>query len=165
VDWSITYRPHPFRQKRFYEEKLFDTANSRILKDETHLETSRSYTKKLPLIQDAYINQLLSYDLIVATPTTMCLETILLKLPTIIDGCDDQSHITTPHNVLRSYLHLEDLLEIENLKISHSPEAIAEHILDYLKSQPYMYQNTYESIIQNNFSYSNQLIEFINKKN
>jgi len=164
-NWSITYRPHPFRQKRFFEEKFFNTTNSRLLKDETHLETSRSHTKKLPTIQDAYINQLLSYDLIVATPTTMCLETILLKLPTIIDGCDDQSHITTPKSALRSYLHLEDLFEIENLKISHSPEAIVEHILDYLKSPPYMHQYTYKSIIQNNFSYSNQLIEFINKCN
>jgi hypothetical protein len=164
-DWSITYRPHPFRQKRFYEEKFLNTANNRILKDETHLETSRSRTKKLPMIQDAYISQLLSYDLIVATPTTMCLETILLKLPTIIDGCDDQSHITTPKRALRSYLHLEDLLEIESLKISHSPEAIVEHILDYLKSPPHMHPNTYKTIIQNNFSYSNQLIEFINKCN
>jgi hypothetical protein len=164
-DWSITYRPHPFRQKRFYEENFFYTTNNRILKDESHLETSRSHTKKLPMIQDAYINQLLSYDLIVATPTTMSLETILLKLPTIIDGCDDQTHITTPKRALRSYLHLEDLLEIENLKISHSPEALAEHILDYLKSSPHMHQHAYKTIIQNNFSYSNQLIEFINKCN
>ena len=117
------------------------------------------------MIQDAYINQLLSYDLIVATPTTMCLETILLKLPTIIDGCDDHSHVTTPKRALRSYLHLEDLSEIENLKISNSPEAIVEHILDYLNSPPHMYQHTYKTIIQNNFSYSNQLIEFINKCN
>lgn len=162
-DWSLTYRPHPFRQKRFYEEKFPNTPNSRILRDETHLESTRAYTKKLPIIRDVYINQLLSYDVIVATPTTMCLETILLKLPTIIDGCDDQSHITAPKYALKSYLHLEDLLEIKNLKIAHTPEEIVENILDFSKPQGYISEITYESIIQNNIRFSRNLIEFVKK--
>ena len=60
---------------------------------------------------------------------------------------------------------LSNLLESISLNTRSANQIIVEHILDYLNSPPHMYQHTYKTIIQNNFSYSNQLIEFINKCN
>ena len=128
-NFTLTYRPHPFRQKRFIESKLTSHQNKNILIDHNHFGENRAVSKKLPLIQDNYIDNLFSYDVIITTPTTMALEVMLLNIPTIIDGIDDQIHITTPKNVLKSYLHLGDLSEISNATISFTPQNIVNNLV------------------------------------
>jgi hypothetical protein len=54
----------------------------------------------------------------------MAIESMLLKVPTIIDATDDEVHRTTAKMSLDSYLHLRDLKKIEAVFFGGTAEEI-----------------------------------------
>ena len=86
--------------------------------------------RKLPMIDDTYLNNLEEADVIISTPTTMALEAMLLNKTVLIDGTSDGTHRTSAGYALKRYEHLEDLKNIKNLTICKSAQEIVTSIVE-----------------------------------
>ena len=73
--------------------------------------------------------------MVIATPTTLALESILLGAKVVIDGTDDKVNRTTAAEALKRYTHLKDLKSIENLKIANNVDEMLEIIQENLSNQ------------------------------
>jgi hypothetical protein len=60
-----------------------------------------------------------NFDLVISTPTTMALESLMNSNYTILDGTNDGIHSSTAFNSLKCYTHLKDLKLIPNLDIAY----------------------------------------------
>jgi CDP-glycerol glycerophosphotransferase (TagB/SpsB family) len=137
TEFEMGYKPHPLRQPRFIEEAI----NTGGLHGFTGLKVwneAVSDTKRLPSISEEYISFLSSFDIIITTPTTMALEAMLLRIPIIIDSIDDGIHLTCPSHAMNSYLHLEDLKEIPEVRIAKTENEVLVQLDELMrKGSPY----------------------------
>jgi hypothetical protein len=161
--FELTYRPHPQRQNRFFEDDLTIPLSENFKFDLQNLMTL-SKLKILPTIDLDYVSHLKSFDLIVTTPTTMSLEIMLLGIPCLIDGLNDGVHVTSPFFTLAQYLHQEDLLEIPELQIATNCEELTTRIEFFLKTESWKCDYSIQSILETESKFSDKLIEFLLKQ-
>jgi hypothetical protein len=154
-EFDFIYRPHPARQKRYYDGKLEKHPNLIIV---DHIKDRNSV---LPLISSDYIKDFLEADLVISTPTTMALESIMLGLPTIIDGTNDGIHRTSAKLVLNNFTHLKDLNEVYQENIADSVQDLVEKCLLLLNPNKSYANPSIKKLISMQTTYSRGLIDFI----
>jgi len=122
--YTISYRPHPNARNRLNSKKL----NPRIsVLDGYH----RNTTNGLPALDENYLLDVLSADLVIGPPTTLIVEAMLLQTPCLIDLLDDKIHRTTSQNSSKRYLHLKQFTdEFDYLTFKSIDQFIAK-ILDF----------------------------------
>jgi len=161
--FELTYRPHPFKQSRFFENDLIIPLSENF-KIDSRISETLAESKMLPTIDVDYVSYLKSFDLIVTTPTTMVLEIMLLGIPCLVDGLDDGIHTTSPFFTLTQYLHQEDLLEIPELQIARSSEELTKGIQDLLKNKGLNHNYSILNILETDSRFSNILNAFLIKQ-
>lgn len=112
---KVVYRPHPWRQTRFCNDKFIESEFKHIVID--------------PQVKDAYYKQntrfqpdlgyypalLKNAKFVVAPPTTMLIESLLCHKRVLLLAYDDGVHLTSPHNALANYEHFKGVEEIEGV--------------------------------------------------
>ena len=114
-DLDFIYRPHPQAVPRLGEDRIdlislgvkYDDSSGPINPQTGWPETTSTFVK---LIRNA--------DLVIATPTTLALEAIMLGGNVIIDGTVDGVNRTSAGIAIDRYLHLRDLRNVKNLEIA-----------------------------------------------
>jgi hypothetical protein len=160
-EFTLTYRPHPFRQERLFEEKIKIPKNRKFNLD-NRMKNINLGQKVLPTINDNYIANLKQFDLIIATPTTMVLEIMLLGLPCLVDGGNDGVHKTSPFYTLQDYLHQDDLNLIPELKIAKSISEILYYIDDFVVNRKITSSYAIQNLIQSDSNFSQNLSLHLN---
>lgn len=156
--YEFVYKPHPVRQPRFFESPTIPQ-NVRIIEKNPNL----SGFSAIPAIDDNHFQEILKSDLVISTPTSMTIETMLLGVPTIIDATDDGIHRTTSKESLSAYLHLRDLRNIDDLVFGETAEDLFKEILDhYLGVSPSIRPSIENLIESRNPSYASHVINLVN---
>ncbi len=155
--FELIYRPHPARQKRYFESHLMVRDNLKIL--EANLEKGVI----LPVISKKYFSNLLNVDLVISTPTTMVLEAKLLGIQTVIDGTKDGIHMTSAGSALENYTHLIDLKNCVTDEIAYTIEDLATKSIDVLQAKKARIKSNVQQIVDVNQSFADGLAEFILK--
>jgi hypothetical protein len=154
-EFDFIYRPHPARQKRFYDGKLENHPSLIIV------EPIKGPNIELPLISSEYIQDFLESDLVISTPTTMALESIMLGLPTLIDGTNDGIHRTSAKLALNNFTHLKDLKEVYQVNIADSVQDLVEKCSLLLSQNKSPANPSIKKLISVQTPYSRGLIDFI----
>ena len=159
-EFELHYKPHPFRQKRFKEDAILlqDVREKSLI---TVWEDKSGYGKNLPLIDDDYLSFLRNFDIVITTPTTMSLEVMMLDIPCIIDSGDDGIHITSPWHSMDSYLHLEDLFSIPELRIARNGFEICTHLDELMKTKSALQHYSIHHIVEFREKFSTNLVKFL----
>lgn len=160
LDFELHYKPHPYRQKRFKED-LISLEKGRAKDSIKVWEEPTRDNIKLPLINDDYLSFLRNFDIVIATPTTMSLEVMMLEIPCIIDSGDDGIHITSPWHAMNNYLHLEDLLSIPELRIAKSELEVCNHLNELMDSRKGLQKYSIDHILEFRKKFSTNLVEFL----
>jgi hypothetical protein len=158
--FELTYRPHPFKQKRFFENELAIPLSENFKIDSRNSATLAE-SKMLPTIDMDYVSDLKRFDLIVTTPTTMVLEIMLLGIPCLVDGLDDGIHTTSPFFTLNQYLHQEDILEIPEVKIAKNIDELINGIQVLLKDKTIRSNYSLQNILETDSKFSSKLSTFL----
>lgn len=120
---DFVYRPHPQAVPRLGENRIdlislgvrYDISSGPINPKTGWPETTDTFVK---LIREA--------DLVIATPTTLALEAVMLGGNVIIDGTVDGINRTSAGIAIDRYLHLRDLRNIKNLEIANNFDELLE---------------------------------------
>ena len=157
--YEFIYKPHPVRQPRFYESVWIPT-NVKTVEN----KSNRNGFRALPAINANHFKEILEADIVIATPTSMAIESMLLRVPVIIDATDDEVHRTTARVSLKSYLHLRDLQKIEGVVFGTTAEEIFAEILRHFLGMGSTDRHSLENLIESkNSSYVSHIIELANR--
>jgi hypothetical protein len=159
--FQIRYKPHPARQLRFFERRELP-ASVQVINSASNAVGFNA----IPSINSEHMQVILDADLVIATPTSMALESMILRKKTIIDATDDGIHRTTAALSMKGYTHLRDLRSIKGLDFGTDIDSLVEKILScYLEfhkhsSQPYDLSNLIELKAK---SYTDHLAKLISE--
>lgn len=154
---ELHYRPHPARRTRFIEALPDD----RIIRPKFSDAGSRNQSLPDP---SSYVQNLSIFDLIIATPTTMAIETMTLGIPCVIDATSDGIHRTSPGNAFDNYLHMQDLQALSNLSIARTYDQLLNHVLRIYQERPISIDYELSEVINlDKKTYIQQLIEHLPK--
>jgi hypothetical protein len=122
-DTDFIYRPHPQAVPRLGENRIdlislgvkYDDSSGPINPNTGWPETTSTFVN---LIQEA--------DLVIATPTTLALEAIMIGGNVIIDGTTDGINRTSAGIAIDRYLHLRDLRNVKHLMVASNLDELIE---------------------------------------
>ncbi len=116
-DLDFIYRPHPQPVPRLGEDRI-DLISLGVKYD----DSSGPINPKTgwPETTKTFIQSIKNADLVIATPTTLALEAIMLGANVIIDGTIDGINRTSAGIAIDRYLHLRDLRNVKNLEIANN---------------------------------------------
>jgi hypothetical protein len=157
--YDFFYKPHPARQMRFYElDQLPSVVH--VIDGNPGL----SGFNAIPTIGPEHIQNILNADIVISTPTSMAIETMMLNVPIIVDATDDGVHRTSASSSLKEYLHLRDLQRLEGISIAESPSEMLDFLLGkFLGHAPYAAPNL-ESLIELKASnYASHISSLVNR--
>jgi hypothetical protein len=129
---EFIYRPHPQAVPRLGENKID------LQKLGVKLDSSSGPINPRtgwPETTDSFVNLIRNADLVIATPTTLALEAILLGGNVIIDGTIDGVNRTSAGCAINRYLHLRDLRNVNNLRIAKTFDEIINLSLQSLNGE------------------------------
>ena len=157
--YEFNYKPHPARQMRFYESKTVPT-KVRIIESDSNV----SGFSALPSISPEHIQNILDSNVVISTPTSMAIESMLLRVPTIIDATDDGVHKTSAACSLTEYLHLRDLTKLEGISIGRSASELVELIIREFYNQGSYSGPVLENLIESTrASYASHITDLANR--
>lgn len=122
---KVVYRPHPWRQTRFCKDRFVESEFKHVIID--------------PQMKDAYYKQDHSFQpdlkyypalvknaqFVVATPTTMLIESLLCHKRVLLLAYDDKIHLTTPSNSLKHYEHFNEIDKVDGVTMCRSLDSLA----------------------------------------
>ena len=153
--FDLIYKPHPAAQKRFFDGEIQKFENLSVKGSPVGLNFA------LPIISSNYIEELMEADLVITTPTTMALESMILKIPTIIDGTFDGIHKTSSGFALTKYTHLLDLHRLCSDNVATSVDRIVEMCYEVIHENFKPINPNINELLKLNNPYSKGLSEFI----
>ena len=123
---KVVYRPHPWRHPRISHDHMEETQYHHVVMDpqlrDAYYGGNTSYQPEL-----AYYPTLLqNAKFVVATPTTMLIESLLFRKRALVLAYDDGIHLTSPHNALANYEHLRGIDQIEGVSFCRDIALLAE---------------------------------------
>ncbi len=124
---DVVYRPHPIPIPRIDRYEITNK-NVRIHKYGNLERTS------LPGFSGGLIDSLISASVVVGAPTTLMLESMILGRPCIIDATEDNYHRTTASNSARNFVHMKDLLAVDELRVGRSIAEVVKHVDELISS-------------------------------
>jgi len=152
---ELHYRPHPARKTRFFEA----APDARIIRPKF---SDASYHNQSIPDPSSYIENMNSFDLIIATPTTMAIEAMALGIPCVIDATNDGIHRTSPGNAFDNYLHMQDLQTLSKLSIARTYDQLLNHVLRIYQEWPISIDYELSDVINlEKKTYVQQLIEYL----
>jgi len=161
-DLDFIYRPHPQAVPRLGESRIdlinlgveYDFSSGPINPKTGWPETTGSFVK---LIRDA--------DLVIATPTTLALESVMLGGKIIIDGTIDGINRTSAGIAMDRYLHLRDLRSVHNLEIANDLGELIELSKRYLTFESTVHKkiDISDLLYFNKLTFSETLTDYIIK--
>jgi hypothetical protein len=128
-DIRLSYRPHPGGPRHD-----FSRLHSGIILNRMD-EQERLNFGGLPRMGKDYFEPILSSDLIVAPPTTLVLEAIILGKPVIVDARIDGIHRVSPGLLIQEYEHLRQLLEIRGLAVAKTDQAMEDYLSSFFEGK------------------------------
>lgn len=126
---EINYRPHPARKNRRVEA----SPDAKIVILQRPTSDHSQYVIPNP---KEYADQIMDYDLVVASPTTMAIEIMALGKPCIIDATPDGIHRTSAGKAFENYLHMQDLNTVPELHIARTYEELLEFVIKFYTNRP-----------------------------
>jgi hypothetical protein len=126
---EINYRPHPARKNRRVEA----IPDSRIVIQQSPKSDHSQYVIPNPR---EYADEVMDYDLVVASPTTMAIEIMALGKPCIIDATQDGIHRTSAGKAFENYTHMQDLTTVPELHIARTYEELLEFVIKLYINRP-----------------------------
>ena len=126
---EISYRPHPARKNRRIEA----TPDGKIVILQRPTSDHSQYVIPNP---KEYADEVMGYDLVVASPTTMAIEIMALGKPCIIDATQDGIHRTSAGKAFENYTHMQDLTTVPELHIARTYEELLEFVIKFYLNRP-----------------------------
>lgn len=126
--FRFVYRPHPIRltlPNGFPIPQL-----QSAVQVHSHSGNEKRRFGNYPLISKSYVEELLSFEIVVSSPTTMALEAALLGAKVIIDAVPDERLVSSIGRVWDKYDHLADLEKLGNVAIARSRGDLVECLLE-----------------------------------
>jgi len=153
--YSFKYKPHPARRSRFFE-------SNNLSKE---VEIIKNFSKKLvPVIDESHISLLNDPDIVIATPTTMLIEAMMVGKNIIVDATNDGVHRTTAALALKKYDHLNSVYSQGNLKICNTIDDVVV-ALEELSGNKTTVEYDLENMIENREkNYGTHLLKVILNK-
>ena len=122
---EVVYRPHPIPIPRIDPYELTNLNIS--IHDHGNLERT-----SLPGLTNGLVDSLNSASVVVGAPTTLMLESMILGRPCVIDVTEDVFHRTNASNSAQNFVHMKDLLAVEQLKIGHTIDEVVKCVDELL---------------------------------
>jgi hypothetical protein len=124
---KVVYRPHPWRQTRISRDHFDEKEYSHVIMD--------------PQLRDAYYHKNTNFQpdlsyypallknavFVVASPTTMMIESLIFRKRVLVLAYDDGVHLTSPHNALANYVHFRGIERVEGISLCLEKSSLAEH--------------------------------------
>jgi len=153
--YSFKYKPHPSRRPRFFESKHLDNK----------VEIIKNFSQKMvPVIDQSHISLLSDPDIVIATPTTMLIEAMILGKNIIVDATNDGVHRTTAALALKKYDHLNSVYSQGSLKICNTLDDVVV-ALEELSGNKTVVEYSLENMIENREkNYGTHLLKVILNK-
>jgi hypothetical protein len=126
---EINYRPHPARKNRRVEA----IPDAKIVILQRPVNENSQYVIPNP---KEYADQIMDFDLVVASPTTMAIEIMALGKPCIIDATQDGIHRTSAGKAFENYTHMQDLTTIPELHVARTYEDLLEFVIKFYMIRP-----------------------------
>ena len=150
---EINYRPHPARKPRRVEA----IPDTRLIIQKSNTFPAPEFGIPNPR---KYIDELMNFDLVIATPTTMAIETMALGIPCIIDATHDGLHRTSAGNAFENYMHLQDLKTIPELQIAKTYNELLKLVVQFYIDRPMSVNYQIDQLVNlNSKNYVEQLID------
>lgn len=117
-NFTIIYRPHPWRQRRLCADTFFDYDFKHVKLDE---DAKKYYKRDLgddysPALE-YYPKLLANMQFMVCPLSTMLVEGLLFDKPVFVLTYDDGVHFTNPKNAYKYYEHFKGIEKLRNLTI------------------------------------------------
>jgi hypothetical protein len=123
---KVVYRPHPHRQKRISKDHFDEKEYSHVIMD-PQLRVAY-YGKNIRFLPDlGYYPALLKHSrFVVASPTTMIIESLIFRKRVMVLAYDDGVHLTSPHNAWANYEHFRGIERVEGISLCLDESSLAE---------------------------------------
>jgi hypothetical protein len=124
---KVVYRPHPWRQKRISQDHFDEKEYSHVIMDP---QLRDAYYGRDMLFQPdlGYYPALLKHSrFVVASPTTMLIESLIFRKRVLVLAYDDGVHVTSPHNAWTNYEHFRGIERVEGISLCLEKSFLAEH--------------------------------------
>ena len=123
---KVVYRPHPWRHTRISNDHFDEKEYSHVIIDPQLRDAY--YGKNTHFQPDlSYYPALLKHSrFVVASPTTMIIESLIFRKRVLLLAYDDGVHLTSPHNALANYEHFRGVEQVEGVSLCSDKSSLAE---------------------------------------
>jgi hypothetical protein len=123
---KVVYSPHSWRQPRVSRDHFDEKEYSHVVMDpqlrDAYYGKDRRFQPDL-----GYYPALLKHSrFVVASPTTMMIESLIFRKRVLVLAYDDGVHLTSPHNALANYEHFREIERVEGIYLCLEKSSLAE---------------------------------------
>ena len=118
--YDLVYKPHPGPRIRILDD----------LKLNEKIKVITSVERKNPVLDQSHLMRILNADILIATPTSMIIECMVLGKKVVLDLTDDGINRTTAQAAYSAYQHLHILDKIGKLTKCYDSDQIVSQILE-----------------------------------
>lgn len=131
------YKPHPdaFPRCRDLTDMQLEAIGVEILGSRSQIDTETKQAFKFEKMGGRFRQMFNDYDIIISTPTTAALESMLCRRPTIIDATNDGIHVSTAALSLVNYEHFKEFKELSNLVFAKSIDELYTEITNIISKK------------------------------
>lgn len=156
--FHFAYRPHP-RNALVKDPFILDDAGITVVRFEKNLRTD------MPKMDDDFMLELTSADVVVGPPTTMMLEAAILGRPCVLDLTIDSFHRTTAGFMSLKCLHHKDLIGVSTISKAANLSELASCTKSYLGRERIEIKHEISHLFDvSDDSYRNLLSEFLRRR-
>ncbi len=119
-NYDLVYKPHPGPRIRILDDSKL---NEKI-------KVVTSAERKNPVLDQRHLMRILNADILIATPTSMIIECMVLGKKVVLDLTNDGINRTTAQAAYSAYQHLHILDKIEKLTKCYDLDQIVSQILE-----------------------------------
>jgi hypothetical protein len=140
--FHLTYRAHPQRQIGTDHETL-----KKLSKNFDYWNINLKDKKNRPIIDKKYLSELTNYDLVISTPTTMALESIMLGMPCLIVASDSPDLYTSSGNACKYFIHAQDLLNYYQTNVFHNFSQLEELLKSFVAGEKQKINKNFNELV------------------
>ena len=151
--YDLTYKPHPGPRIRILDD----------LKLNEKIKVVASVERQNPVLDQRHLIRILNADIMIATPTSMIIECMVLGKKVVLDLTDDGINRTTARAAHNAYQHLHILSKIEKLAKCYDLDQIISQILEEFSNptSKFIEYGLTELIENSKASYSTHISELL----
>jgi len=123
---KVVYRPHPWRQQRISDEHFDENDFTHVIIDPQMRDAYYCKNKHFQPDLSYYPALLKNSRFVVASPTTMIIESLIFHKRVLLLAYDDGVHLTSPHNALTNYEHFKGIEQVEGISLCLDKSSLRE---------------------------------------